>query len=83
MSTAFRSNSSEDDKTCSHASTWGSTTELQTKLAELGSASYNLGHAVATGPGLKYPKGSKTGLNSRKNSPKYFLDTVLQEGWRE
>ena len=31
----------------------------------------NLGHAVATGTGLKYPKGSKTGLNSRK----YFLIT--------
>ena len=36
----------------------------------------NLGHTVATGTGLKYPKGSKTwGLNLRKNSPKYFLIT--------
>ena len=35
----------------------------------------NLGHAVASGTGLKSPKGSKTGHNSRKNSPRYFLVT--------
>ena len=76
MSTVcFDQNRREDDKTCSHPFTWSRTTELQTKLAELGSASYKSGYPVATGTGLKTPKDSKTGLKSRKNSPRYFLIT--------
>ena len=47
-------------------------TEFWTKLAEA-VLLINLGHVGATSVGLKPPKGSKPGLNSRKNSPRYVL----------